>query len=200
MTFSADPSGFELTPAEEIRQTAPLAAILESIQPLRHFLPESARIYATFSGPGLLYAQLQDGFESSGRNSVDGMDYVVDVVMGVVRSSLDLKADGIALIEQPESELPPDLMRCHKKVRKLADFYDARFLVFSLPGGEEAAPEFPAHCIFRLPSEKNELGLVPGQPGRAADSKTAWFTTAGDVPETTPVEELKALLLEGRAA
>jgi hypothetical protein len=192
--------GAGLTPAEEIPQTAPVAAILESIQPLRHHLPESAGIYATFAGPGLLSSQLQDAFDPHGANSVVDPDYVVDVILSVVRSALDLKADGIALIERGGASLPLGLLRVHKKARKLADFYDAGFLVFSMPGGGEPEPELPAHCIFDLASAENGIGPVIGKLAQSAASKARPSTTAGDVPESTPVEDLKRLLQDGKAA
>jgi len=200
MTSSPATNGFELTPADEILQTAPLAAILESIHPLQHHLPDSAMVFAAFAGPELLFAQLRDAFESCGRaNGVDP-DYVVDVILNVVRSSLDMKVDGIALIERPMTSTPPELLRAHKTVRKLADFYDAGFLVFSLPGAEQQEPGFPAHCIFNLAAGENDMGPVVGQIGQSTASNIVPITTAGDVPATMTVEELKSLLQEGRGA
>lgn len=192
--------GFELIPPDEILQAAPLTAILKSIHPLRHHLPDSAMIFATFAGPGLLFAQLRDAFESCGRaNGVDP-DYVVDVILNVVRSSLDLKVDGIALIEQPVASPPSELLAAHKTIRKLADFYDASFLIFSLPGAIQQEPDFPAHCVFNLAAGANDMGPVVGQMGQSTASNTAPITTAGDVSATMTVEKLKTLLQEGRAA
>ena len=200
VTSSADTDGVGLTPADEIPQTAPVTAKLESIEPLQHHLPDSAMIYAAFTGPGLLFSQLQDTFDSCGQNSQVDPDYVVDVILAVVRSALDLKVDGVALIEQTAASAPSELLRAHKTVRKLADFYDAGFLVFNLPRTEEQEPGFPAHCTFDLESAQNGNGPVFGKLAQSAVSNTVPFTTAGDVPETTPVEELKILLQQGRAA
>ena len=200
MTSSPATDGFELTPPDEILQAAPLTSILESIHPLQHHLPDSAMIFATFAGPGLLFAQLRDAFESCGRaNGVDP-DYVVDVILNVVRSSLDMKVDGIALIEQPVASIPSELLRVHKTVRKLADFYDAGFLVFSLPGTEQKESGLPAHCVFDLAAGECDIGPVVGQLGQSTASNTVPITTTGDVPETMTVEGLKMLLQEGRAA
>lgn len=200
VTSSPATAGFELTPPDEILQAAPLTAILESIHPLRHYLPDNAMIFATFAGPGLLFAQLRNAFESCGRaNGVDP-DYVVDVILKVVRSSLDMKVDGIALIEQPGTSTPSELLRVHKTIRKLADFYDAGFLVFSLPGAEQQEPGFPAHCVFNLAAGENDMGPVIGQIGQSTASNTVPITTAGDVSATMTVERLKTLLQEGRAA
>lgn len=182
-----------LVPADEIPQTTPVTAILESIQPLRHQLPDSAMIFATFTGPGLLYTQLQSAFESCGKTGAVDPDYVIDVILNAVRSSLELKADGIALIEQTVAAAPSQLLRFHKTVRKLADFYDAGFLVFSLPESEQQSTDFPAHCVFDLPPPGMGIGPVIGQPGQATALNAHPFTTAGDVAESTAVEELKTM-------
>ena len=200
MTSSPATDGFELTPPDEILQAAPLTSILESIHPLQHHLPDSAMIFATFAGPGLLFAQLRDAFESCGRANGIDPDYVVDVILNVVRSSLDMKVDGIALIEQPVASIPSELLRVHKTVRKLADFYDAGFLVFSLPGTEQKESGLPAHCVFDLAAGECDIGPVVGQLGQSTASNTVPITTTGDVPETMTVEGLKMLLQEGRAA
>jgi hypothetical protein len=182
-----------LVPAEEITQTAPLAALLESIQPLRHHLPESAMIFATFSGPGLLHSQLQDTFESCGMSGGADTDYILDVTQSVVRSALELKADGIALIEQTALGTPSVLQRCHKTVRRLADFYNAGFLVFRLPGSEDQESATPAHCVFDLASSANGIGPLYGQPAPSAGASTPPVSTTGDVPQSTSLEELKRL-------
>ena len=194
----ADGSG--LTRPDEILQTAPLASILESIQPLRHHLPDSAMIYATFTGPGLLYSQLQGAFESCGMTGGADSDYVLDVIRNLTRNALELKADGIALIEQLEPGIPSEVQRCHKTVRKLADFYDSGFLVFRLPGADAQRSDFSAHCTFDLASEENLNGPVFGKLEQLAESNASPFTTAGDVPAALPVEELRLLLRKGQSA
>jgi hypothetical protein len=191
--------GDGLTAPDEILQTAPLATILESIQALRHNLPDTALILATFAGPGLLWSQLQDAFESCGMSSDAGSDYVLDVIRNVVRSSLEMKADGIALIEQTAPGLPSELWRCHKTVRKLADFYDAGFIVFNLPGAEGPQPGIPAHCVFALASPGNGIGPLFGTLESSAASNTPPVSTSGDVPDNTAIEELKSWSQDGRA-
>jgi hypothetical protein len=193
MNSTGEARGTGLTLPDEILQTAPLATLLESIQPLRHLLPDRAMIFTTFSGPGLLYSQLQDTFASCGMTGTANSDYVHDVILSVVRSSLELKADGIALIEQTAPGIPPEMQRCHKTVRKLADFYDAGFLVFRLPGTEDGKPAIPAHCVFDLAPSDNFIGPIFGRLESSAASNTPPVTTAGDVPENTPVEKLKNL-------
>ena len=200
MNSSCDVRGIGLNPPDEVLQTAPVATILESIQPLRHHLLDRAMILVTFAGPGLLYSQLQDAFESCGMAGGADTDYVVDVIRNVVRSSLDLKADGIALIEQMEPGMPAELQRCHKTVRKLADFYDASYIVFNLPGAEDQELGIPAHCVFDLASPDDGMGPLFGKFDQSAASNTPPVTTVGDVPESTPVEGLKTLLQKGRAA
>jgi hypothetical protein len=200
VSSSAGDHGIGLTPPEEMTQTAPLVTLLESLHPLRHHLPDSATLFATFTGPGLLYSQLQGAFESCGMTGGADSDYVLDVIRDVVRSSLELKADGIALIEQTVPGLPSELQRCHKTVRKLADFYDAGFIVFNLPGAEDQVPGTPAHCVFDLALPENGVGPLFGKLGQSAASNAPPVTTACDVPEGTTVEELKTLLQEGRAA
>jgi hypothetical protein len=192
--------GVALRSSAEVPQAAPLATLLESIQPLRRYLPEGALIYATFAGPGLLYSQLQAALESCGETGGVDPDYVVDVIRDVVRSALELKADGIALIEQTVPAAPAELLRCHKTVRKLADFYDAGFLLFRLPASEQVQHEFQAHCLFDLEFTENGMGPVTGKLGPATVSSVLPFTTAGDVAETTTVEELKTLLQGLRGA
>lgn len=186
--------GGGLRAAAEVLQTAPLATLLESIQPLRRHLLDRALIFATFAGPGLLYSQLQAALESRGETCGVDPEYVVDVIRKVVRSALELKADGVALIEQTVPAAPAELLRCHKTVRKLADFYDAGFLLFRLPAAEQVHQEFQAHCVFDLTSTKNGMGPLTGTLGPATVSSVLPFTTAGDVAETTTVEELKTLL------
>jgi hypothetical protein len=199
VTSSAGAHGIGLTPPDEILQTAPLATLLESIQPLRHHLPERAMIVATFSGPGLLYSQLQAAFESCGMTGGADSDYVLDVIRDVVRSSLEMKADCIALIEQTAPGLPSELWRCHKTVRKLADFYDAGFIVFNLPGAEDPQPGIPAHCVFDLASPGNGIGPLFGTLESSAASNTPPVSTSGDVAENMEIEELKSWSQDGRA-
>lgn len=197
---AGDSHGVLLKSPDEILRTEPLITILESIQPLRHQLPDSAKIFATFTGPELLYSQLQNALESHGKAGGFDADYVIDVILNAVRSSLELKADGIALIEQTIPATPPELLRLHKKVRKLADFYDAGFLVFRLPGDEDRNPDILAHCVFDLTSQENGIGPVTGRLGPSTATNIYPFTTTGDVPETTTVEGLKTLLQVGRCA
>ncbi len=197
---SGGSDGIDLTPPDEILKTAPLATILESIQPLRHHVSNKAKIFATFAGPGLLYSQLQNACASCDMDGGADCDYIFDVILSVVRSSLELKADGIALIEQTVPGIPSELQRCHKTVRKLADFYDAGFLVFRMPGVEDQAPAISAHCVFDLASADNFIGPLFGQLGPSVASNRPPVTTANDVPESTPVEGLKTLLQAARAA
>jgi hypothetical protein len=180
----------------EILQTPPITTLLESINPLRHLLPDNASIFTAIAGPALLFSQLQETLESGGDTCGLDPDYVVEVIRTVVRSALELKADGIALIEQAAPADPSEFLRCYKTVRKLADFYDAAFLTFRLPGAGPQQPELQAHCMFDLASEENNLGPLPGRLGSESESNVLPFTTAGDVPETTTVEELKTLLQE----
>ena len=183
---------------EEVLSTAPMATILESIQPLRHQLPEYASVFVSFSGPELLYSSLHDILAADDGNSGVDPDYVIDVILSIVRSSLELKADGIAFIEKTVSTTPPELLRCYKKVRKLADFYDAGFLVFNLPDSETYDSDSLAHCVFNLPPPGDGIGPVIAQPGISNDSNNLPFTTAGDVPENTAIESLKELLQTGQ--
>ncbi len=190
---ATDTHGSALIPSDEVLQRAPLSTLLESFQPLRHYLPDSAMLIATFSGPGLLYTQLHDALDSRGQSSVVDPDYVLDVILDVVRSSLESKVDGIALIEQTTTATPPDLLRCHKTVRRLADFYDSGFLVFNTPGYETQGTDMYAHCFFDLPSPGHEPALLAGQLTHPVAGDIQPFTTTGDVPANTPVERLKAM-------
>ncbi len=193
---AGDDGGVVLTSPDEVPQTAPLSTLLESIRPLRHQLPDSAMGYATFTGPGLLYSQLQGAFKSSGLNDEVDPDYVLAVIRNVVRSSLESKADGIALIEQVMSATPSKLLRAHKAVRKLTDFYDAGFLVFRLPGSEDQNSPSPAHSVFDLASSTSGIGPVIGQPAQSTASDHQFLTTAGDVAANTTVDVLKTLMPE----
>jgi len=195
----AGPQGMDLTTPDEVLRTAPVASLLEAIQPLRHHLPDSAMIFATFAGPELLYSQLQSAFESCGMTGGADSDYVLDVIRNVVRSSFEMKADGIALIEQTAPGTPAELQRCHKTVRKLAEFYDAAFLAFRWPGSQDREPDIAAHCVFDLAIPDESFGLLRGRPGPSVASPTPPVTTTGDVPENMPIERLKALLQEGPA-
>jgi len=190
-----DMQGSGLREPAEILATAPLANLLESIQPLRHHLQDRALIFVTFTGPILLYTQLLDAL-GAGEESGLCPDYVVDVVRSVVRSALEMKVDGIALIEQTMPAIPSELLRCHRMVRKLADFYDAGFLLFKLPGVDGQELDFPAHCVFDLTAATKGIAPVMGklEPGSASDVTP--ITTGGDVPEATTVEEMKTLLHE----
>jgi len=190
--------GDGLTTPDEIVQKAPVATLIESIQALRHHLPDRALIFATFTGPGLLWSRLQGAFESCGMSEDAGSDYVLDVIRNVVRSSLEMKADGIALIEQMAPGMPSELRRCHKTVRKLADFYDAGFIVFNLPGSEESEQVMPAHCEFDLTPPEHGIGPLLGKLELSAASNTPPVTTTGDVPDSMAIEELKILLQDGQ--
>jgi hypothetical protein len=191
-----DTNGVVLISPDEILQTAPIRILLESIQPLRHQLSDSAMVFATFTGPALLYSQLQGAFKSSGLNDEVDPDYVLAVIRNVVRSALESKADGIALIEQVMSATPSKLLRAHKAVRKLADFYDAGFLVFKLPDSDEQTFPNTAHCVFDLATPSSGIGPVIGQPAQSIASDHQFFTTAGDVAANTTVDVLKTLMLE----
>jgi len=81
----------------------------------------------------------------------------------------------------------------------LADFYDAGFLVFALPGVEDQDFPLPAHCIFDLPSPTTGIGRLIGRLGQSTTSDFIPFTTPGDVPAATAVEDLKALTPELRS-
>ena len=193
MRLAGDDCGVVLTSPDEILQTAPLSTLLESIQPLRHQLPDSATIFATFTGPGLLYSQLQGAFKSSGLNDEVDPDYVLAVIRIVVRSALELKADGIALIEQTMATTPSKVLRAHKAIRKLADFYDAGFLVFKLTDSYEQTFPNTAHCVFDLATPTSGIGLVTAYAEQPASPELLLLTTAGDVAANTTVEELKSL-------
>jgi hypothetical protein len=108
LTPSTDNNDSVLKSPEEVLSTEPMATILESIQPLRHQLPEYASVFITFSGPELLYSRLHDTLSPGDSSSGVDPDYVIDVILNVVRSSLDLKADGIAFIERTVSTTPPE--------------------------------------------------------------------------------------------
>jgi hypothetical protein len=190
---AGDDGSVGLTSPDEVPQTAPLSTVLESIRPLRHQLPDSAVVYATFTGPALLYSQMQSAFETSGLNDEVDPDYVLAVIRNVVRSSLELKADGIALIEQTMPASPSKLLRAHKAVRKLADFYDAGFLVFKLPDSDEKNFPNTAHCVFDLASTTSGIGPVTAYAEQPASPELLLLTTAGDVAANTTVEELKSL-------
>ncbi len=190
---AGDDGGVVLTSPDEVPQTAPLSTLLESIQPLRHQLPDSAMVFATFTGPGLLYSQLQGAFKSSGLNDEVDPDYVVAVIRNVVRSALEMKADGIALIERTMPATPSKLLRAHKAVRKLADFYDTGFLVFKLPDSDEQTFPNTAHCVFDLATPSSGIGPVTAYAEQPASPELLLLTTAGDVAANTTVEELKSL-------
>ncbi len=194
--LAGDTNGVVLTSPDGVPQTAPLSTLLESIQPLRHQLPDSAMVFATFTGPGLLYSQLQGAFKSSGLNDEVDPDYVVAVIRNVVRSALELKADGIALIERTMPATPSKALRAHKAVRKLADFYDAGFLVFKLTDSYEQTFPNTAHCVFDLATPSSGIGLVTAYAEQPASPELLLLTTAGDVAANTTVEDLKSLMLE----
>jgi len=175
----------------EIAQTPPVASLLETIQALRHLLQSRASVVATLAGPGLLYSQLQAELGKCGSASSVAPSYVVDVIRNVVRSAFELQAEGVALIEIPIPADSPDLLRSHKMVGKLADFYDAPFFVFNLSGAEDGGAVQYAHCVFDLHSARNGLGPVWGKLRSAMSSNVLPLTTVGDVPDTTPVEEIK---------
>jgi hypothetical protein len=136
----------------------------------------------------------------AGGDGNNGFDtgYVIDVILGIVRSALESKADGIAFINKTVVTPPPELLRCFRKVRKLADFYSAAFLVFNLPGSESHDTDSLAHCVFNLPPPGAGIGPVSGQPGIAEVANNLSFTTAGDVPGDTAIESLKKLLQSGQ--
>jgi hypothetical protein len=178
----------------EIPQSQPAATLLESIEPLRHHLRGRALVYATFAGPGLLYSQLQEALGTQGETDAIDPDFLVDVTRSMTRAALELKADGVALIEQMAPAIRGELPRAYKMVRKLADFYDAGFLLFRLCRQEDPDEMLQAHCIFDLAAAENGMQPVSGKPGSATTWNVAPVTTAGDIPGTTTVEELKTLL------
>lgn len=180
-------------PADEVVRSSPIATVLESIPILRHILPDRATVFAAFAGPGLLHYQLQEAGACRADSDWDISSYVVDVILGAARSSFDMKADGIALIERSTTAMPAEMLRVHRKVRKLADFYDAAFLVFNEQAREEPAPELPAHCVFDLEPGMRGIGPVMGRLGQSVAADGRPYTTTGDVPADTAVNDLKAL-------
>ncbi len=194
MTSATDSNEILVQPAAEVLRSKPLATVFESIPALRHLLSDRAQVFATFAGPGLLYSQLQDAFASRGNTAWEDPDYVAEVILDAVRFSFDMKIDGIALIEQTTAAMPSELLRVHRKVRKLADFYDAGFLVFNEQGSDEHDPGLPAHCVFDLSSVAQGIGPVMGRLGQSVAVNGASYTTAGDIPADTTVRDLKSLL------
>jgi hypothetical protein len=186
--------GGDLTAPDEILQRTPLATILDAIEPLQHSLPANATVYTTFAGPGLLWTQLQEAFQSCGMSTGAECDYVLDAVRNVVRTSLEMKADGIALIERIVPGMPSDLQRCHRTVRKLADFYDAGFIVFNQAGSDGTETDIPAHIQFALPGEDEDSGPLIGDCESSATGSSEVITTRGDVPGNLSVQELKQWL------
>jgi len=174
-------------------QTPPLMTLLESIQPLQHHLQQRALVIVTIAGPALLCSQLQKMLQSGGGDSRVDPDHVSNVIRTVVRSALESKADGIALIEQTAPDSPEEFLRCYKTVRKLADFYDVAYLAFRLAAAGVQPPDMMAHCVFDLAADEKGLGPVRGKPGPGTASNVVPFTTAGDVSESITVEELKDL-------
>jgi len=191
------PGSNDLTSPEEVKHTEPINTLLEAIQPLHHQLQDRALIFATFAGPGLLFSQLQSAFKASGLNDEPDPNYIISVLRNVVRAALDLKADGIALIEQLKPGIPSKLLRTHKAVRKLADFYDAGFLVFLLSESEQQDSAIPAHCVFDLAPTNSEFGPVIGRADPSTAPDFELITTVGDVAVNTPVDELKSLMRTG---
>jgi hypothetical protein len=193
LTACVDANHSMAKPADEVLRSRPLATVLESIPILRHVLPDRATVFATFAGPGLLHRQLREAVECCADSDWDVSSYVAEVILAAVRSSLDVKADGIALIEQATPAMPAEMQRVHRKVRKLADFYGAAFLVFYEQETEEQGPELPAHCVFDLGPRMRGIGPVMGRLGQSAAAESRPYTTAGDVPADTAVNNLKAL-------
>jgi len=179
-----------LTPPGELLQRPPVSTLLETMQPLRHSLPDDVKIYAAFSGPGLLSARLRDALAVNGGTEAG---YVREVMRGLVRSFLDLKADGIALIERSGGKVSPESTASYRVVRKLAEFYDAGYVVFDLAAGERRDNDFNAQCVFDLPAATGEIGPVTGRSWPAEAAGGPPRTSAGDVPGDTPVEVLKTL-------
>jgi len=185
--------GGRLKSLEEIPRSQPAATLLQAIEPLKHHLRGRALVYATFAGPGLLYSQLLEALGTQGETDAIDPDFVVEVTRSMTRAALELKADGVALIEQTAPAIRGELPRAYKMVRKLADFYDAGFLLFSSCRQEYPDEVLQAHCVFDLAVEYG-MRPVSGKPGPATAWNVAPVTTAGDVPGTTTVEELKTLL------
>lgn len=202
MSTGAGAGGTPLRPAADALRSKPVATVFESIQALRHLLAGRARVYAAFTGPGLLSCQIRDALASHSNAAWADPEYVAEIVLATVRLSLDLKADGVALIEQATLGMPGDLLRVHRKVRKLADFYDSAYLVFHEQGSEEDDPGFPAHCVFDLKSIAHGIGPVAGRVESSFAADDTPCTTAGDIPACTSVAALKSLFIErpaGRA-
>jgi hypothetical protein len=192
-----------LTPPGEVAARLPLSSLLETIEPLRHHLPGGVKIYAAFSGPALLRTQLRETLASGGERAVPAaadpdFGYVREVLKGLVRSFLELGADGIALLEQSMPETAPELAACYRIVRKLTAFYDAGYIVFNLSPGERPESDFKAHCVFDLPPPGQGNGPVFGRSGCSYTGPERPLTSAGDVPVDTPFEDLKKIY--GRAA
>ena len=195
---SASAAGARLNTPDEALLAAPLCTLLDALQPLRYRLPESALLYAALAGPGLLFSQLQSAADRAGAG--DGADpgYVVSVIRAAVRAALERKADGVALIERTTPATPPGLLRAHKSVRKMADFYDAGFLVFTLPESADRVTPDPAHCVFDLGNAAGSAEPLLGHADASAGADHPPWTTAGDVAADVPIDTLKQLTMEAR--
>ena len=122
MTSATDSNDILVQPAVEVLRSKPLANVFESIPALRHLLSDRAQVFATFAGPGLLYSQLQDAFASRGNAAWVDPDYVAEVILDAVRFSLDMKSDGIALIEQTSADDASGVAACAQKGAETGGF------------------------------------------------------------------------------
>lgn len=191
---SAHADAATLAPAAEVPGAEPMATLFEAIPAVRHALPGEISVYAAFAGPGLLHRQLRDALRDGSRGAWDDSDFVAQAVLAAVRQSFEVKADGVALLEQTVPTLPAELLRVHKKVRKMADFYNAGFLVFDSAVAEPSAAALPAHCSFAIGAGPPRIERVTGRLGAGLEGYNAPVTTAGDVPADSPVAAVQSLM------
>jgi hypothetical protein len=162
---------------------APVSALLEAVTQIRDGLPADARVLLTVAGPGMLYCQLRErGGEDPG---VQLEAYAATVSVALANAAYAAGADGIALIERFDAEVPARVSRCHRTLRKLADFHDATLVAFSSSG---VAPDDSFDQVFDL-----TLGEGPIVVARSRGGEQPWATTREDVPGDADVATVHAI-------
>ncbi len=171
---SACTLGNELREVEDVIAAPGFQFLLETARALRQQLPPASQVFAAFAGPGYLASQVTN----------EGADeaYIEEVLVTAVRAGLEAGTQGVAFIEAGPATLP----RTYRGLRKLVDFYEAKLMVFQLPGTAECPAD--ADCVFRLPGS-DAVEAVEG----SVKAGTAPITSSCDIPPQTPIEHILAL-------
>jgi hypothetical protein len=180
----AETSALKAAGPDRVLATAPLAVVLEAVTQVRAGLPAGAQVLLTAAGPGMLFRQLRDAGAGDGGPELEA--YVASVSVALANAAYAAHADGTALIEWFGDDVPSRVRRCHRTLRRVADFHGATLAAFA-SGGPADGGHF--HYVFDFDGVNGDDVVV----ARGTADGPTWVCTRGDLPADAEVADLQAM-------